>query len=727
MARGRWEEVRTLKTAATQPWTPRNLQRCDPYLVWADAVTPSAVSKSRLDISVLVELTSTSDYPAFLDRLNKGMRERRRGFRFVPNGFEPRGSTRFVTGLVNRQGLAELIKDVVNGRIERFSLQESRLDMAERAEDGWKRYVAKAKGAGAMAAPSLRLAASAGTYLGIVDDGLPVLRARQATQTGGQAIHFWDQGWLSAEAMAQGIDAPSRHDPDWDVPWGRRAGPSAPGTFFKARGFLYGRVLKLRPRTPATRGDSADAYRLIRYYSPVPRRSHGAAVLGLLAPWLSAARGPAHWPSHISGLAMVQLPTSTVMDTSGGSLAMRVLDGLRYILWREEQDRPDNAPARPVLANVSYGVHAGPHDGTSMFERALLEMLDDNPHLHVVLPAGNGAQAGCHAQRTLASSGESTDSAVFLLHVLPDNNHDSFVELWIPAGGSISIDIRPPGSEAVYSVRQGEARIHFVPEPADPAVPGRIHFGAIYPGSVAQGTDGAMALVAIGCTGRPARERNSARVLGRQRRLEVAGQPGLWALTVRNLASSPVTVDAWIERGDAPPDASAGGRQAYFPDSCDERIRTGNSTPTGTLNGIATLKHERLHVVGAMRADGALADYSAAGLARPGGGTPAKQADAGCGPEVVTTADTSRNLPGIKTIGFLHGAIDRINGTSAACAVYARALALQLAGEAGEPPAADEPGEVPPEVSCVAESQPQADPALRGQAERRALPFEVDL
>ena len=88
-------------------------------------------------------------------------------------------------------------------------------------------------------------------------------------------------------------------------------------------------------------------------------------------------------------------------------------------------------------------------------------------------------------------------------------------------------------------------------------------------------------------------------------------------------------------------------------------------------------------------------------------------------------ADTSRNLPGLRTIGFVHGATGRINGTSAACAVYARALAKQLANEPSIPPAT--PEELPPEVTCVTDSQPEAAAELRGQSARELLPYEVDL
>ena len=725
MAPAEWVDVASLDTAAAQRWTGRNLVRCDPYLVWSDAVmVPPAISEAeesaRADepaVAVLVELKTADDWMDFQRRMNPDPDDPA-SVRFVPNGREPPGGTRFITGQVNGAGLGQLLSDVAGGRVERFLLQESRLDIARRCGAAWTACQEHQSSAGdePVAEPS-KGEARPGTYLGIIDDGLPALRVARAVAHTGLPIHFWDQGWQPPEARWCDAGAPAGDDPFWDVPWQAEAATAtvstdaATATTNPVRGHFYGR--RLKPISEAHQLDLA-ASQDRSYFHPPPRQTHGAAVLGLLAPWLSEARGPVRCPPGISGLAMVQLPTRTVVDTSGGSLALRVLDGLRHVLWQEEADRSGSGKPRPVVVNVSYGVHAGPHDGSSMFERAVLEMLDDNPHLHLVLPAGNAARAGCHAGRVLSGSGGPADAAVFSLQVLPDNSRDSFVEIWLPPGAAVSIELRPPGSTQVFGISEGEARIHLDPEPeagaGEPEATRRVHFGAIYPRSVAQGLHGTMALVVIGSTRRARQDEAPPGCGAPWRRREVVGQPGLWQLKVRNLTEGETEVHAWVERGDAAPDASGGSRQAYFPDSCHKAVRLGNSTPEGTLNGLATMTHERLHVVGAMRADGALSDYSAAG--------PARHPSTRTGPDAVVTADASRNLPGIRTLGFVPGAIDRINGTSAACAVFARALAGQLA---------DTPGDPPPEVSCVTDAQPEADPRTRGLAERRRVPYEVDL
>lgn len=724
-----WQEVEDLETGGVVRWTTENLYRCDPYLVWADATTRlpdgprSEADEFRLDIAVLVELDAAESARDFFARINSGNPDLAQ-LLFLPNGFEWRTSTRFVTGLVNRPGLRALIGDVVHGCIKRFTLQECRADIARTAQATWSELLELVNPILNRPQPAPRRSpVLGGSYLGIIDDGLPFLRAREAIlHEKERPAHFWDQGWQPPNSVGSQMkpdQPPGPDDPYWTVAWDFFFLVLRPIVWL--RGFLYGRSLKDLPTQSVSspKGDG-DSYAMTRYFDTSPRQTHGAGVLGLMAPWLSSAHGPVAWPGHVSGLAMVQLPTRTVLDTSGGSLAMRVLDGLRYILWMEERDRPSHGAARPTVANVSYGVHAGPHDGTSMFECAAKELLCENPHLHLVLPAGNAAQAGCHARRCLGPKDGERASANLALWVLPDNDGDTFVELWIPEGSEVTLALRPPGSATAYEVCKGEARVCIEVDALASEKGHVVRFGAVYAPAVAQGCNGTMILVAIGatlCVGSAATE--VTRGLNQQPRRRVSGQAGLWHLRVTNRTEREIAVDAWVERGDAPPDRPSGSRQAYFPDSCEEAVRMRNATPEATLNGIATATHERLHVVGAMRADGALSDYSAAG---PAGGTAAR-----IGPDIVATADWSRSVPGLRTLGFVRGAIGRINGTSAACAVYARALALQLGTDPTQPVHGDPSPRPPPEEACVTDSQPQADPLFRGIDRRQVFPTDVDL
>lgn len=733
MAKAEWTDIAQLETSSGLKWKPPLLRRCDPYLVWSDLTTyPRTVVDDAQDnklalqttIGVLVELPRASDLDAFVTAMN-GNAGSPDDLHFMPAGFEGLQHTRFVTGFVSRTGLRRLVHAVADGTACRFTLQESRRTPHRRAANDLMDRD------GSTAVPytesdSSEDSSATGTFLGIVDDGLPLDRVHGAITRAGGSAHFWDQGWRRP-GMRSGAGvqpgSPPDDDPFWRPAWDFWLNPVLPGLgpLITARGFFYGRRLKaVPPSQPAMSSGGGTLYASRGYFTPVPRRSHGAAVLGLMAPWIAAANGATRWPSHISALAMVQLPTATVEDTSGGSLAARVLDGLRYVLWQEETSRPGkDAQARPVVVNASYGVHAGPHDGTSMFERALLEMLDDHPHLHVVLPAGNAARAGCHARRTLEPLGRGGDCATLKLQVPPDHRHDSFVEFWMPAGAEIELTIQPPGSRQAHAIRLGEARAMVYREARTGGETLSLAFAAVYPAESALGTAGRMLLLAIGATRRLPPERWGD-ILGPNRlpRRAVAAPSGLWTLQIHNRGAQATVVDAWVERSDAPPDHDVGSRQAFFPDSCNEQLRQGNATPEGTLNGIATAVHPQLHVIGAMRLDGTLSAYSAAGPARVATGRHA--------PDDVAPADASRALPGLRSIGLTDGAVERINGTSAACAVYTRALALQLATCPAGRPTAPLPPDIPSEIDCTPESQPLAAPAARGHGVRGAFPHELE-
>lgn len=709
--------------SGTLKWKPETA--CDPYLVWADLTTNYAPDSGGW-VGVLVELTTPDAHEAFRTALTTdGITH------FIPGGLrQPKQTTCFLTGFVTLVGLRILVGQVGAGAVERFSLQQSRTDLkvaGRYAKDllagrlaHTEANVLWATGEKGKAADGTAYAHK-GTFIGVIDDGFPFVSAAGLTQNSDRRVHLWDQGWESYSSEEAPAGPSSSKDPYWQTAWGWYTQSGTENGAFE--GFLYGRELKTAPEPAVVRGDSR-AYVESHYFDRVPRHTHGAAVLGLAAPW--ALRGPrAAWPDHVSGLALVQLPTRTVDDTSGGSLAMRVLDGLRYILWQESMTRPPQGNPRNVVVNVSYGVQAGPHDGSSMFERALKEMLDQHEHLHVVLPAGNSHLAGGHARRRV----EKSDKSDFHFFVLPDNASDTHVELWLPLDANAEVHIQPPGMpKPMGPIRAGEAKVYGMPDSSDPSR--RIEFAAIYPRRVAQSNTKSMLLLCIGATRNElgADGLGTAMGLDGERRRAVLATPGLWRMTVTNCGTELLDVDAWIERDDAGADHSGGNRQAYFPDSAAIPLEPANATPEGTLNGIATLQHARAHVVGATQPDGEMARYSAAG-------------DAGQGlPSAAAPADWSWAVSGLKTHGFAPGTVTRINGTSAASAVFARKLAVKpVARELALEPPPEPVGSMasapsspqsqlprmprtPPEV---AEHQRGAPRRLRGPQERPQIPFDV--
>lgn len=134
--------------------------------------------------------------------------------------------------------------------------------------------------------------------------------------------------------------------------------------------------------------DESEVYRRLQGGLALEQRvNHGTFVLDIAA-------GPREFTASVAGLGpalawdplappswqaatdlasrcpivAVQLDWATVKDTSGGSMRAHLLDGLLYIL-------SNCALQADVVVNMSWGTLAGPHDGSSLFERALDELV----------------------------------------------------------------------------------------------------------------------------------------------------------------------------------------------------------------------------------------------------------------------------------------------------------------------------------------------------------------
>lgn len=504
------------------------------------------------------------------------------------------------------------------------------------------------------------------------------------------------------------------------------------------RGAFYGRTVRLAdglPRPPASGGLRAplsaqeeppepQAYRDLAYFWPPTRFSHGSAVLDLVAgagAWgqrRAGTWGEPRWHERqpIDDLRFVQLPDDTVLDTAGGSLASHVLDGIHHAV-------AEARPGQNVIVNLSFGTYSGPHDGTSLFERALVELLDHHhdrragsrKRLHVVLPAGNAHLQRVHAGGTLHRGDPPYE---LLWKVLPDNAADAFVEIWLPIDSNIEVDVTPPAGDVL---KVGPAAALATLERAGGGrEPGFV--GAVFrQKGPPQGPNKTLVLVACRAT------RPESPQFGDRSGSAPAGRPGphgVWRIAL-SLPRSAARLeaerfDAWIQRSDAAPARGRHargfrGRQSYFLEPEVSAVE-----PLGTLNGIATLVHPRAHVIGASRrSDDSLSPYSAGG---PGAGTPHRFE----GPDAVVPVDESLNQPGLLLRGAASGARLRVSGTSMAAAVYTRMLYERLASD---PDATDVVGPAPLEDTRrpprVAGAPLHADPMHRGER-RRIAPRKPD-
>jgi hypothetical protein len=344
-----------------------------------------------------------------------------------------------------------------------------------------------------------------------------------------------------------------------------------------------------------------------------------------------------------AALIAVQLDYDTVRDTSGGSMNVHVLDGLMYVLSRCADDAK-------VTANISFGTLAGPHDGTSLLEAAMDELIGLlQGRLQIALAAGNGYQLRTHANATL----QKNEQVALHWRSLPDDSTQSFVEIWVEEDrDGLEIAITPPGRAALPPLKFGESRM-WTGGGKQPLC------ALIYPKTVATGQRGTCALLAVAPTFSFDDQTATA-------------PSGVWQITLTNTGKKAVTVDAYVERDDVVIGTRGGARQSHFEDRwydtsgnpdafVDHPDNPSLIRRSGSFNSIAT--GAKTVSVGGVRVAGPMwAKYSprkpdpdASRPERPGVvKMPATQA----------YSDENPVLLGLKAAGTRSGGIARLVGTS---------------------------------------------------------------
>lgn len=536
-------------------------------------------------------------------------------------------------------GVASLYRDAsapfvfVTGRTRRDQLN------ALRAHDFLKRWELAVPVAVATPMTNVQVLNLRGLPLvGVIDDGLAVLNAafewREGDSIGTRIGSLWDQN--------------EPYDPD------------QPGVWKKPPQFAYGRALDMtvvdqviQTRACAQiRGslvaDEAEVYRqwgyLVASASQDPaqrvwRATHGTHVTSVVAGCTDPVEGGVATGDDASKstIAFVGLPALTAADPSGGSLAAHVMDGLQHIVSLAQVHEP-------VVVVLSYGQHAGPHDGSSILECAMDELLARREgRLAIVLGAGNSRRSGGTVAATVKKG-----KPLQLRWTVPERDRtDSFCEFWYRGVGGVT----PTG--VTFRVTDPNGGV------ADAGIDGAavltrgpgVVASLIHRAKVPNGKD-SMVLLAMSPS---------------QAAPGVSAPAGVWTIEVSVQDEGPgIELHGWVERED-PVEEPAG------PDSAFTGVAT---TEVGTLNGIAT--GLRTIVAGGLRGgDLRAAPYSSLGPAR----------NAAQGPHAWALCEESVTSRGVRAAAVRSGESFRMGGTSVAAPALARLIVKALGDEDGCPDA----------------------------------------
>lgn len=172
---------------------------------------------------------------------------------------------------------------------------------------------------------------------------------------------------------------------------------------------------------------------------------HGTHVTGIAAGDGSPAGNgrPASTFIGVAPEADIIVVSNRVTTEALGDSAT-TLDAVQYILDVAQ------SLSRPCVINLSQGDNLGPHDGTSLLERGIDNLLGGAGRA-MVKSAGNAANAGVHASGTVTTGGATAISVSF---PAGDTTPDT-IDFWYAGADRISVRITPPGGVASAAVAAG--------------------------------------------------------------------------------------------------------------------------------------------------------------------------------------------------------------------------------------------------------------------------------
>lgn len=468
-----------------------------------------------------------------------------------------------------------------------------------------------------------------GVVIGIIDDGCAFAHRNfiQPRQPGAP---------FSTRLL--GLYDPSRTDPAGG--WQRH--PSLPGREL-GRATLDAALAAARIGDDVL--DEEAAYAAVAY--PIPDlASHGTHVMDIAA-GNGGALASETGIAPAADLVFVQLPTAAIAH-GGHALDKPILEGLDYILGK--------AGSRPVVINLSYGGYHGPHDGSSTVEAGIDARLALAPNRAVVVAAGNGFEADCHAQGTLVAATMPTTTKRWILK--PEDPTPNDLQIWYDQGTKLAVTVvAPDGSEA--------GPVHLGMQRRD------IRYDGVVVGSISNRrtrAGSAMNRIVVAL--------NQTAVL-HGAHPSAPAPSGTWGLRLELVVGARSRFDAWIERDTAGRPGGARRQQSHF--------HQDDAAACGTLGSYAT---GRLALaVGAYNvATQEVCRYSACGPTR----------DDRVKPDVLAPAEEDAAGGGILSASSRTAQPTRMNGTSAAAPQVTGivALLLQHASAAGRSLTAAEIGDL---------------------------------
>lgn len=390
--------------------------------------------------------------------------------------------------------------------------------------------------------------------------------------------------------------------------------------------------------------------------------SHGTHVLDIAAGNGASLMGSEGVASQ-ADIIFVQLP-SELAGEGGPVLEDRILEGVQYVF-----DRARTLNKQAVV-NVSFGGYSGPHDGTSDLATGIDELLKAFPGRAIVVSAGNGFEADCHAQQTLRA-GEVAQP--LLWHLRPEDPTSNQLEIWYEGAARLELLLKPPGAAAPLGPPVVFHQWKVIKRASDDQVIGWIQHDE----GLARGSN----VIRINLASTEGEDGSRPKGLGAGSQQQQQGMPpppplaapapsGAWTVLLRNAGQATCTIHAWIARDDLRTPSGRRRQQSRFdettanPGSTVADLGTGRFVICVGAHNIATRETCR---------------YSACGPTRDGRHKP----------DLTAPAEETASGGGILCASSRSARPSRFSGTSAAAPHVTGLVALIMQHTGGAPLTAD--------------------------------------
>lgn len=286
------------------------------------------------------------------------------------------------------------------------------------------------------------------------------------------------------------------------------------------------------------------------------RHDDGSAGHGTHVSGIAAGNGAAAGQQRSAGTFVGMAPDADliVVAVRGGSIDNRgigdsasALDAVSYIFQRAA------ALDRPVVTNMSLGDNLGAHDGTSLLERGLDNLLNQQG-CAMVKSAGNAGADGIHAEGTVSAG---TNETVGFSVAAKDSSPET-IDIWYDRADRFDLRVVDPEGESSAvippetstTVNLGNGNAIFVDSSVgDPNNGDNRIFLVLRPGEASSLAAGSWSLVLTGTTVANGRFDAWIQRGSRIARFEAPHESAAMTISTPGTAMRMITAASWVSRG----------------------------------------------------------------------------------------------------------------------------------------------------------------------------------